>query len=243
MAINFPTQQWTRIRKATYVCLAIRKRFPKGSGENKEAWYNRIRPKVVDELKKKSLPYTAPERFEFVADYLSKFPKFCSHMEAKEATQRPGGKRKAQDEARVSSIRQRLESEAGMPSGNRSVLDGGPATQHGIAAMSSMLNSVYAQSQQMLVTVLHAQQVSAHQQTRALVMALRPEQLAAFDAAQPAPLSLPLPPPAPAPAPMALGTHAAQANEANGSVTVVNSHQNEANKNNGNDNDDSEVDE
>lgn len=186
-ALNFPSLQWTRIRKATYVCMAVRKCFPKKSGEtNKETWYARIRPHIADGLKKKNIAHTKPQRFESVADYLEKFPKFCSHMDQKEAVNRPVGKRRAQQDAQLSDVCQRVEAESGLA--NRSILEGGAPAQQGIQAMSALFNQAFAQNQQMLATAMHSQQMAAHNQMHALVMALKPEQLAALDAAQPPPL-------------------------------------------------------
>ena len=112
--VTFPSTQFVKLRKITYAFLSIRKRYPKTSGDNSKAeYYERIRPKVVEELKKKKLPYGKPEKFEPVVDYLKKHPKFMSFMEAEEKVNRPQGKRKAQTKAKLEAVRQQVEKDFG----------------------------------------------------------------------------------------------------------------------------------
>ena len=103
---TFPITQFNRLRKITYAFLSVRKQLPQTSGDNsKEEYYERIRPKVADLLKKKSLPHGKPGKFESVVDYLKRHPKFMSYMEASEKVARPKGKRRAQVNAKLDAVR------------------------------------------------------------------------------------------------------------------------------------------
>ena len=112
--VTFPSTQFSKLRKITYSFLSVRKLLPKTSGDSsKEEYYERIRPRVTSELKKKRLPYGKPEKFESVVDYLKRHPKFMSFMNAEEKVNRPQGKRKQQYKAKLTAVRQQVEKDFG----------------------------------------------------------------------------------------------------------------------------------
>jgi len=180
-AESFPRGQWTRIRQATFIFLAVKKRNPKTSGDNnKEEYYNRIRPLFQEELKLKKLPYTKPVRFEIVADYLESFPKFMSHMND-ECGPRPTGKHAAQQAALLEKAKKKVIQSEGADDGNLSVADGGNGTNQGVAAMKEVLSSIVQQNHQLLQTAIQQQEEAGRNQMRALILAINPAGLPAFE--------------------------------------------------------------
>jgi len=177
----FPRSQWTRIRQATFLFLAVKKRNPRTSGDNnKQEYHNRIRPLFQEELKNKKLPYTKPVRFEIVAEYLENFPKFMSHMDA-ECAPRPSGKRAAQQQALLEQAKKRVIEAEGADEGNLSVADGGTGTNQGVAAMKEVLSSIVQRNDQLLQTAIQQQEANNRNQMRAFIFALNPTGLPAFE--------------------------------------------------------------
>jgi len=101
---QFPIQQWPKIRRIVDCFVAVRIKWPRGTGESNTDDYNdKIRPKVLEMFKAKKssgLPSTCPKgKYEELVDYLSTKPKF--KLLGQELEKRPAGKRGKQQEKKL----------------------------------------------------------------------------------------------------------------------------------------------
>jgi len=184
-AESFPKAQFARIRQATYILLSVRRKWPRTSGDtNIQEYYKRIRPKFAETLKDKNQAHTNCDRYEAVADYLHGKPKFMSYMD-KKSVERPKGKRAMLQQQQLQAAKKHVMESEGAVNGNLSVLDGGAGTAQGAAAMAAILDQAAAQNQQMMAHAMYQQQLAQQQQNRAMIIAMNPDALAAYDQANP----------------------------------------------------------
>ena len=205
--VTFPTTQFVKLRKITYTFIAVRKQYPKTSGDNnKEEYYERIRPMVQAALKAKAgVPHSKPEKFEPIVDHLKKYPKFMSYMNDTEKVERPSGKRKSQKDARLEKVRQKVAADINLPTGSAFGGDQN-ASNPAAASLSGLVHQISSANHAYLAYGIAANAYQQQEQMRGLLAALKPEALPKFSEtatlqapALPPPPAAPAPPPPPAP--------------------------------------------